>query len=281
MSSTPITETRSRSDTTTVHVLHTGEVTIDRALAFREQTRHPMPYTGWFRSKKKRITVPVSSYLIDHPEGYVLVDTGWHTDIRKHQRAHLGRLAYSMYQGRLPARQAVTEQLAGMGIEPADLSFVVLSHLHSDHASGVGLVEDASRIIVSDREWAARNDFGYIPSMWERIEIEPFAFEDLPYGPFGQALDLYGDGSIILVYTPGHSKGHLSVLTRTEAGWVLLVGDVGYASISWEQLILPGVTTGDEEMLVSLKWVRKVAEREDVAAVLANHDPEVPGVTIG
>jgi len=281
MSSTPITEAHTRAATTTVHVLHTGDVTIDRALAFRERTIHPMPYTGWFRSKGKRITVPVSAYLIEHPEGLVLVDTGWHAAIRDHQREHLGRLAYSMYQGRLPAGQSVTEQLAAMGIEPEDLSFVVLSHLHSDHASGVGLVEDASRIVVSEREWAARDDFGYITSMWDGVEIEPFAFEEVPYGPFGRGLDLYGDGSVVLVYTPGHSEGHVSVLARTDAGWVLLAGDVGYAARSWEQSILPGVTTSDEEMRASLSWVRAFAEREDTVAALANHDPDVTPVTIG
>lgn len=261
--------------------MHTGEVTIDRALAFREQTLHPMPYTGWFRSTKNRITVPVSAYLIEHPEGYVLVDTGWHTDIRDNLRKHLGWLHSSMYQGRLPQGQSVTEQIAAIGIEPEDLSFVVLSHLHSDHVSGVGLVEDADQIIVSEREWAARNDFNYITSMWDGISIEPFAFEDIPYGPFGRGLDLYGDGSIFLVYTPGHSKGHVSVLSRTDAGWVLLAGDVGYAARSWEQMILPGVTTSDEEMLASLSWVREYGERDDVVTVLANHDPEASCMTIG
>jgi len=281
MSSTPITEPHSRSASTTVHVLHTGEVTIDRALAFRERTLHPMPYTGWFRPKQTRITVPVSAYLLEHPEGSVLVDTGWHTDIRTHPRAHLGWLHHSMYQGHLPDGQSVTEQLGALGIEPADLSFVVLSHLHSDHVSGVGLVEDASRIIVSEREWAARNEFNYIPSMFEDVAIEPFAFEDVPYGPFGRGLDLYGDGSIVLVYTPGHSTGHVSVLSKTDPGWVLLAGDVGYAAKSWEKTILPGVTTSDEEMLASLSWVRGVAERDDTVAVLANHDPEVSRLTIG
>lgn len=266
---------------TTVHVLQTGAVNIDRALAFRERTWHPAPYTGWFRPKSKRAWVPVSTYLIEHPEGPVLVDTGWHTDVRSNQRAHLGLLASSMYWGRLPEGKAIYEQLSGLGVSPADLRAVVLSHLHSDHVSGLEHVADAEEILVSRPEWDARNDFGYIPSMWDGIEIDSFELEDIPFGPFETGLDLFGDGAIYLVYTPGHSQGHVSVLANTASGWVLLAGDVGYASRSWEEGILPGVTTSDEEMAASLDWVSEFAAREDCVAALANHDPEVSPVTIG
>lgn len=281
MASIEATTRRTEATNTRVHVLHTGTVNIDRALAFRERTWHPAPYTGWFRPRSKRTSVPVSAYLIEHPDGLVLVDTGWHTDVRSDQRGHLGFLASSMYSGRLPAGEAVHEQLSSLEIEPEDLDYVVLSHLHSDHVSGVGHVADAKRILVSEREWDARNDFGYIPSMWDGIEIDAYAFEDVPYGPFESGLDLFGDGRIYLVFTPGHSEGHVSVLARTDSGWVLLAGDVGYASRSWEEHVLPGVTTSDEDMEASLSWVREFAAREDCVAALANHDPDVRPITIG
>ena len=279
MSSITIDETASKSTTTTVHVLQSGEVNIDRALAFRERTLHPMPYTGWFRSKEKRIWVPVSAYLIEHPEGPVLVDTGWHTDVRTNQRSHLGWLAWSMYRGRLLEGQAISEQLAALGFPPEDLAAVVLSHLHADHVIGVGLVEDAPRIVVSEPEWDARTDFGYVPSMWDGVDLEPFALEEIPFGPAGRGLDFFGDGTVYLVYTPGHSEGHVSVLAWTESGWVLLGGDVGYAASSWEDHVLPGVTTSDEDMDASLAWVRAFAAREDCVVALANHDPAVSPVT--
>ena len=281
MRSNAMDDSTARSTTTTVHVLRTGEVEIDRSLAFREQTLHPMPYTGWFRSKEKRRWVPVSAYLIEHPRGPVLVDAGWHTAIRGNQRRHLGWLASTMYRGRLPEGQAISEQLAALGLAPADLACVVLSHLHSDHASGLELVEDAPRILVSEPEWDARDGFVYIPSMWQGIDVEPFALEDIPHGPFGRGLDLFGDGSVYLVYTPGHTEGHVSVLAKTASGWVLLAGDVGYASRSWEEHVLPGVTTNDEDMEASLAWVRSFAERDDCTAALANHDPNASPATFG
>jgi N-acyl homoserine lactone hydrolase len=69
-----------------VHVLNTGKVYIDRALAYKEKTLHPIPFTGWLRGKTKKMWVPVSSYLIEHPKGLILVDTGWHEEIRFNQK---------------------------------------------------------------------------------------------------------------------------------------------------------------------------------------------------
>ncbi|WP_267643948.1 hypothetical protein [Haloarchaeobius amylolyticus] len=73
---TNVSEPRDPDVTVTVEVLRTGSVSIDRALAYEEATRHPMPETGWFRPADARRWVPVSAYLLTHPEGTVLVDTG-------------------------------------------------------------------------------------------------------------------------------------------------------------------------------------------------------------
>lgn len=190
-----------------VRVFHTGSVYIDRALAFREKTLHPMPYTGWFRPKSKKLWVPVSVYLINHPDGLVLVDTGWHTDIRKNQRKHLGFLPSTMFKGQLPAGKAIHEQLKSVGISDTDLEYVVLTHLDSDHVSGIQHVSNAKNLIVSEPEWDARGEFRYNPSMWDGVDIDQFGLEEIPYGPYNKGLDLFGDGRVYLVYTPGHSAG--------------------------------------------------------------------------
>jgi glyoxylase-like metal-dependent hydrolase (beta-lactamase superfamily II) len=274
-------DTNTESDTISVQVFHTGSVYIDRALAFREKTLHPMPYTGWFRSKSKKLWVPVSAYLIDHPDGLVLVDTGWHTEIRETQRKHLGFIPSTMFKGSLPAGEAIHEQLAARGVEARDLTYVVLTHLDSDHVSGVKHVQDAGTILVSEPEWDAREGFRYIPSMWDGVNISPFALEEIPHGPYGTGLDLFGDGRVYLVFTPGHSAGQVSVLVDTGDGWILLASDVGYASRSWEEGILPGLTDDDDEAQASLQWVEEFSQRDDCIAILANHDPDVVPGTVG
>lgn len=64
-----------------IHVLHTGLVKVDKALPFHGQYRNPLAFTGLFRSARNQITLPVSSYLIEHPKGLLLIDTGWHKTV--------------------------------------------------------------------------------------------------------------------------------------------------------------------------------------------------------
>jgi len=96
-----------------IHVLHCGRVRVDRSLPFKEKTWHPAPFTGWFRKPEYQIWLPVSSYLVEHPKGLVLLDTGWHTDVRTDQVKHLGRFHYSINKADLPEGQAIHEQLGG------------------------------------------------------------------------------------------------------------------------------------------------------------------------
>ena len=256
--------------------MHTGKVYIDRALSFKEKGLHPAPYTGWFRGKHKKRWVPVSTYLIEHPKGLILVDTGWHEDIRWNQKKHLGSLAYSMFQGELPVGESIAEQLHALGINSADIDIVLLSHLHSDHVSGLKHVKDAKRFLTSELEWkAAHKRIGYIKSMWQDMPIETFHFTDIPFGPYKKGYDLFGDESLYLVHTPGHSDGLISILIKMPKGWLLLASDVGYAEKSWQEMILPGLTTDEKAANLSLKWVKDFANRENCLRVIANHDPNI------
>ncbi|CAM2914521.1 N-acyl homoserine lactonase family protein [Paenibacillus sediminis] len=265
-----------------VHVWHTGEVYIDKALAFEEKSLHPIPYTGWLRPNRKKCWVPVSTYLIEHPKGMILVDTGWHEEVRNNQRNHLGLFASSMFKGRLPEGKAVHEQLTAYGIEPSEIDYVLMTHLHSDHVSGIKHVTQAKKILVSQPEWeAAHRELGYVKSMWNGVNMTPFELKQIPHGPYKLGLDLFQDGSVYMVYTPGHSSGQCSVLVQTVRGWVLLASDVGYAARSFTESILPGVKTNKIDAQRSLDWVRGFSEREDCLITLANHDPDIHPQIIG
>ncbi|MFI8706023.1 N-acyl homoserine lactonase family protein [Bacillus sp. NPDC077411] len=262
--------------TSKIHVWHTGQVYIDQAMAFQEKTWHPMPYTGWFRSSTKKRWMPVSAYLIEHPKGLVLIDTGWHEDMRTNPKKHLGWLTSTMFTGTLPEGQSVAERLQAKGIQNKDIDYVLLTHLHSDHVSGVKHVADAKHIVTNELEWhAAQKDAGYIKSMWESVPINTFQLQEIPYGPYQLGYDVFQDGSLYMVYTPGHSKGLCSALVQTTKGWVLLASDVGYSERSWEQNVLPGVTIDKDAAQKSLDWVREFRKREDCVQVIANHDPSI------
>lgn len=271
------------SDKMKIHVLKCGMVMVDEALPYggaltdlstQEEIMHAV---AGHRSQEHQILLNVFSFLIEHPKGLILVDTGWHTDVRYDQLEVLGEFHYRINKAFLPKGQAIDEQLSAMGIHPADLDYVLLSHLHTDHVSGVKLVSDAKKILVSDIEWKMATGpmaQAYEASMWEGVNIETFPLKETGYGPHGKSYDLFGDGSIVLVSVAGHTPGLCAVQVNNNGKFVLLTGDCGYAPKSWKQLIRPGVMADPEAGMKSLKWVREMSEDPACLMIHTVHDPE-------
>ena len=132
-----------------IHVLHCGSVGVDPAVPFRDISKNPLAYTGFLRSSMRRIYLPVSTYLIEHPKGLILFDTSWHTDVREHHITHESFPLWFASKPILPPGEAVNEQLKSLGYQPSDLDFVILSHMDVDHVSGLRLVKDAKKIYAS------------------------------------------------------------------------------------------------------------------------------------
>ncbi|MFC6181579.1 N-acyl homoserine lactonase family protein [Lactiplantibacillus daowaiensis] len=265
-----------------IHVLHTGLVKVDTGLPFHDLSRNPLAFTGLFRSHIHQITLPVSSYLIEHPNGLVLIDTGWHERVRQSQWQELG-LQTQINKAYLPAGWSVREQLARLGYQPSDIDYLVLSHLHSDHASGLPLVKDAQHILVSQPEWqAAQHDkLRYIPKMWQGVNVQTYDFSASKLGPFHQSFDLFGDGSLQFIYVPGHSRGLAATLVQGASGQqVLLASDTGYAQTSIDHLYTPGIVINRAQALQSIAWVQQAASEPQVIETLTNHDPAIRPHTI-
>lgn len=264
--------------TINIQILHTGSVVVDEALPFHHEGDSPIAWTGLFRGKKHQVTLPVSAYLIEHPKGRILIDTGWHTDNREHQLRNLS-FQYPVNKAVLPKGQAISEQLDARGLKPSDLDLVLMSHLHCDHADGLRLVKDAKKILVSQEEWdsANRDHVKYLHHEWKGVNVETFALEETGEGPFGRAWDVFGDGSVVMIWIPGHSDGLCATRVKnTETGkYVLLAADAGYAEKSWKENLTPGVVNNRDQAQKSLDWVKSVSEDPNCIKVLANHDPNV------
>lgn len=263
-----------------IYVLHCGMVTVDDAVPFKAETLHPMPYTGFFRSKKHQITIPVSAYLIEAPKGLVLVDTGWHKIVREKpdgQSKQMGWLHSRISSAILPEGEAIDEQLAAMGYRPSDLDYVVMTHLDTDHASGLQLLKGAKHFIVSREEWLAARRFNprYVKKMWKEIPMETFEFQDTGFGPFGRSYDLFGDGTVRLVWLPGHSEGMTGVVVAEDKHYVIIAGDCGYSTKSWKEMKMPGIATDKQKLFKSLQWMHDQTSSPNCVEALANHDPDV------
>ena len=250
-----------------IDILHCG----------RAQTSISIPFFGKQTNPGEKVWSPVSVYLIEHPKGLVLIDTGFHTDIRTNQEAYLGPIKNVIFEAELSEGTSIHEQLEQRGIKSSDIDFLVLSHLHSDHVSGLKLVKDAKKILVSDIEWndAKRINNSYLKFMWEGVKIETFHFQPSSYGPEKLAFDLFGDDTIIFVSTPGHTNGLASTIIKSSLKFVLLCSDVGYEKKSWEQMILPGKMTNQQKAKTSLSWVKEMSLDNNCLEVIANHDGNV------
>lgn len=245
-----------------IHVIHTGKVIVDQALPFHRPTDRPLAWTGFLRPKSDLISVPVSVYLIEHPKGLIMIDTGWNS-INRTKWGQLKNLSfqYPVNKADLPAGMAIDEQLAQMGYHDRDIDYLLMSHMHCDHADGLRLVKNAKQIMVSEEELhACKTDhFHYLPHEWKGVDVKPFKYADSAEGPHQRAFDLFGDGSIIEVWVPGHSAGLSATLVRSynTNQYVLLAADTGYARKSWEEGLTPGVVINRAEAEKSLMWVKK------------------------
>ena len=269
-----------------IHVLHTGEVRVSPYLPFGGDNCNLLKASGMTTPKEEWIWLPVSVYLIEHPKGLILVDTGWHRDMspegvydKKAQIKSLGsRVLYNVNQGQIPLGEAVDEQLATMGIKPSDLDYVLLTHLDCDHANGLRAVKDAKHILVAaeELECARKNGFiRYKKKWWEDVDMQTIEWNGTE-GPAGKSFDLFGNGSIKMINIPGHCDGLCAVkITRKDGKYVLLFSDGGYATKSWKEMITSGVSLDKEMQRKSLMWIREQSMDANCIESLATHDTDI------
>ena len=272
-----------------VHVFHTGEVCVAPELPFGGEHCSTLKASGVLAKKSERLWLPVSAYLIECAHGKILFDCGWHRDMspngvfdKRAQLRSLGSLPlYLTNQGRIERGAAIDEQLASLGIRPADLDLVLLSHLDCDHANGLKLVADAKQILVSREELdfaengTPVNRIRYNPDWWRGTRLQIFEWNGTE-GPAGKSYDVFGDGSLVMVNIPGHCKGLCALkITNGDGKFVLLYADGGYARKSWEQRITSGIADDKAAQKQSLEWIRAQSLDANCVASLANHDPDV------
>ena len=271
-------------------MLHTGEVRVSPYLPFGGDHCNLLKASGMTTPRKDWIWLPVSCYLIEHPKGRILVDTGWHRDMspdgvydKKAQIKSLGSwILYHVNQGRIAPGQAIDEQLQAMGLKPSDLDYVLLTHLDCDHANGLRAVADAKHILCAaeELECARKNSIVRYKKWWQGVDLHTFEWNGHK-GPVGKSFDLFGDGSVVMVNIPGHCDGLCAVkLTNAEGRFVLLFGDGGYATKSWKEMITSGVALDKKLQLQSLQWIREQSLDPNCIESLATHDTDIKPHTI-
>jgi len=243
-------------------------------------------YAWIFGSRQWTRPRPINVYAIEHVDGLVLFDTGQDraslTDPNYFPRGLAGFLYKRLARFQIGPKETLTAQLAAAGYQPSDVRVAVLSHLHEDHIGGIPYLPNAE-FVVSDLEWRelakpAPELRGFLRAHIDRpgVRFRKIQFEatnDPTLAPFSAMFDLFGDGSLILLPTPGHTPGSISLFVRRTTGApLLLVGDVTYEAELLEAGRIPGV--GDKSGLRRVSaMVRELERRHPDLAVLPAHDP--------
>jgi N-acyl homoserine lactone hydrolase len=239
------------------------------------------------RDRDWTVPMPMLTFLIDHPEGTFLFDTGELSPESALTAAGNRRVLERVIRRVHPflnraldvdvkPADEIGPQLAALGIDPArDLAGVVISHLHNDHADGLSQVAGAP-VLVSRANYEASRGFGglnhgALPHRWPN-GFDPQLIDLRPGdGPFEASHPLTSDGRLMLVSTPGHMPGHVSLVVRGDDATYLLTGDATY---SQEALLAGRVDRVAEDLVAARHSLRAldIFARGESAVVLPAHD---------
>ena len=186
-------------------------------------------------------TLPVHAYLVSHPDGLCLFDTGQTSSATARGWFPAWHPFFRLARFELSREDEAAAQLLRLGHDPADVRLVVLSHLHTDHVGGVAAFADAD-VVVLRAEWERANGIGgrvrgYLPGRWpDGLRPRLVDLDGAPLGPFEATHDLLGDGRLVLVPTPGHTPSHVSLLVRDDSRTFLLAGDLARTAAEVREL---------------------------------------------
>lgn len=167
------------------------------------------------------------------------------------------------------------DQVKALGIDPEDVKYVVQSHLHLDHTGAIGRFPNATHIVQrAEYEYAFTPDWfsagGYIRKDFDRPGLK---WQFLK-GDIDDFYDLYGDGTLTTIFTPGHAPGHQSFMVKLpNTGKMLLTIDAAYTLDHWNEKSLPGFLASTVDTVRSVQKLRTLAAREG-AQVVTGHDPD-------
>jgi len=244
--------------------------------------------TYWWLLTSRQWTEPrpINAYVIEHRDGLVLFDTGQDRASVTEADYFPGGFTKVLYD-RLARFEIGPEETLGIGLArlgyaAGDVRTAIVSHLHQDHIGGLGELSEAD-IVVSKAEWETLSS--PLPEMrglmtrhidlpglrWQRIEPTPT--DDPGLAPFRAFHDLFGDGSMVLLPTPGHTAGSMSLLVR-QAGRpaFMMVGDLTYDVHVFEEGHVPGVGSR-RRLRESTANINEMRERMPDLVILPAHDP--------
>lgn len=268
--------------TVRLHPLMTGEMPGPPAWFEREEGRLAGLHAfGLMVDRSEFMRIPVPAFLVEHPgAGAILIDTGLHPSVAVDPKQNFGRLLGFNYRGiTMNSEQAAPAQLRARGLDAPDVRFVLMTHMHVDHASAISEFPDAT-FVMSRQEWdvlsGGKVTEGYVKSQFDYgFDYRTFDFDSAgteSFASFGRSFDLFGDGSVRAVFTPGHTHGHTSYVLRLRDREALIAADAIYTMRTLNESVLPYRMADEHQFRRSLKEIQRYREQTPGALIVPGHD---------
>lgn len=213
-------------------------------------------------------------WLVRHPEGDLLWDLGLPTGLVGEGKQENGIFTISL-------ERTLSDQLAEIGMFASDVELISISHSHFDHSGQADQFPDATWLVNAE-EYAVmfpgdadEGDSGADGDEGDDANANPYiAFADIQRREFSGELDVFEDGTVRIIPTPGHTPGHTSLLvTLPESGPILLTGDLYHRNESRELQRVPSFNADVAQTRASMAAFEALAE-ETGAKVVIQHEPE-------
>ncbi len=260
-----------------IHIIQTGTVAIKQVQ--RQGRGSGNPILNILLDRRWTEPLPIYAFVIEHLEGLIVVDTGETAQVAEpgyfpwwHPYCRFG------LQEWVQPEEEIGPQMRALGFDPNDVRWVLLTHLHTDHAGGLAHFPKAEHL-VSRREYADAAGvrgllWGYPSNRWPDwfrptlIELQPE-----PVEPFPASYPVTQAGDVRFVPTPGHTAGHLSVLVTTPDLTYFLAGDASYTQELMLQQQVDGVSNDRVTARQTLERVYRYCHMTPTV-YLPSHDPD-------
>jgi N-acyl homoserine lactone hydrolase len=266
-----------------LHPIISGEIQLN-VIAARPPRRGPakLPRTLIGSMRRKPKWYPTLVFLVEHPSaGPFLIDVGYDPSIEDDPTKTLGLMFGKLAMKHRLAERDVPDVIAGRGVDPADVKLAVMTHLHLDHVSAALRWPQATFLVDRvEREAAMRRRPGpYVRSHLEKIEnwreVDFDGPDGKPFESFSRTIDLFGDGAVRLVSSPGHSPGHVSVLLQLLDRFALILGDSAMTTVELRERLIDGAIMDQDAYLRSGDEARAFFSSHPDTLAIPSHDSEV------
>jgi len=219
---------------------------------------------GWLTAMTNvgtRIDIPVPMYIIDHPRGLIVFDTGMSVDVVPDNGAEYWGPVSQAFTPTMTRDQGIDEQLQRIGKSVSDVQFVIHSHFHLDHAGNISMFPNATHVVQK-----AELKNAWWPEQFQRAAYVLDDYKNTRNFNFMEItgdLDLFGDGSIEIIDTKGHTQGHQSLIVRLpNTGTVILAADAAYMPENLQGTI-PGIVWNVEAAMDAIERMKMIRDREN------------------